>query len=180
MRHTALSAVFLFIGGVLLLQSCASVPRVETAAEILELSGKIEVSGPDPFNRTLFLGSDDIGRWKLEAPLTEGELVKLDGHWVIVEGISAGRQDAGNVFIVRRYRLLPIHGMLPVCGILGLEGGTLVLADIESGETIMLTGPLIGALEYFAGHKGWIWGERTEGPADSIEVSGYEILGTVE
>ncbi len=153
--------------------SCASAPPTSSSMEPFQLEGSIRVEGDQPFNRVIVLLDSQGIKWNLDPGDLEAELNLLDGHDVMLtcSGIpgKGGERDA----LVESYVLVPPDGMIAVLGSISIDDGSIVL-NAES-ERYRLNGPLTAALEAFSDHRAWVWG--ISGDGDTLDVSGYEVLG---
>ena len=153
--------------------SCASAPPASSSREPFQLAGFIRVEGDQPFNRVIVLSDPQGIRWNLDPGDLEAELSLLDGYDVMLtcSGIpgKGGERDAR----VTNYVLVPPKGMIAVLGSISIADESIFL-NIDGG-TYTLNGPLTAVLEAFGDHRAWVWG--ISGDGDTLDVSGYEVLG---
>ncbi|MCK4549936.1 MAG: hypothetical protein KAU49_07190 [Candidatus Krumholzibacteria bacterium] len=153
--------------------SCASAPPASSSREPFQLEGSIRVEGDQPFNRVIVLSDAQGIRWNLDPGDLEAELSLLDGYDVLLtcSGIpgKGGVRDA----LVESYVLVPPDGMIALQGSISIDDESIIL-NVD-GRRHRLNGPLTAALETFGDHRAWVWG--ISGDGDTIEISGYEVLG---
>jgi len=153
--------------------SCASAPPSSSSKEPFHLEGSIRVEGDQPFDRVIVLSDSQGIRWNLDPGDLEVELILLDGYDVMLtcSGIpgKGGERDA----LVESYVVVPPEGMIAVLGSISLDDESVFLI-IGDGRH-RLSGPLTAALEAFDDHRAWVWG--ISGNGDTLDVSGYEVLG---
>jgi hypothetical protein len=141
--------------------------------EPFQLEGSVRVEGDQPFNRAIVLSDPEGVRWNIDPGALEAELSLLDGYDVrlVCTGIAGtgGDRDAR----AESYLLIPPEGMIAALGIISLVDESILLNS--GGNRYRLTGPLTPALEAFSGNRAWVWG--TKGDVDTLDVSGYEVLG---
>jgi hypothetical protein len=169
---------YLFIAALPILLSCASAPPGRRAPHVLVLEGEVVVTRGAPINERIRLVTVDGESWLLESFPLEGELLELGGHRIRVWGsVSA----TPTTLVVGRYEMLPVDGVTPVIGTIGIDGPRLTLSVHATGERYLLTGPLQGAVRNYAGCRAWVWGVTVDGGAAAggkcIEVRGYGVLG---
>jgi hypothetical protein len=153
--------------------SCASAPPASSTGEPFQLAGSLHVEGDHPFNRAIILSDSQGLRWNLDPGDLEAELSLLDGYNVMLtcSGFpgGSGERDA----LVVHYGLVPPEGMIAVLGSLSIDEGSIIL-NVD-GMKHRLEGPLTAALEAFDDHRAWVWG--ISGDGETLDVSGYEVLG---
>lgn len=173
MRRLSGFSDFLIVLLLLAMASCASAPPTSSPMEPFRLEGSIRVEGDQPFNRVIVLSDSQGIRWNLDPGYLEVELSLLDGYDVMLtcSGIpgKGGERDA----LVESYELLPPEGMIAVLGNISIDDGSIFLI-IDDGRH-RLNGPLTAALEAFDDYRAWVWG--LSGDDDTLDVSGYEVLG---
>jgi hypothetical protein len=161
------------------LLSCASAPPVPNVPKSAVVEGAISISGSHPYEQQLVLAGVNGEHMLLEAPVFEGELLKLDGQMVRVRGILHNGASGLQGLSVESYELVAPAGLVAAVGLLEARDGGLVLCCDPSGEngirrSLIVSGPLRGALGHFIGYRIWIAGEREEagapGAGGKIEV----------
>lgn len=153
--------------------SCASAPPASSSLEPFQLEGSIRVEGDQPFNRVIVLSDSQGIRWNLDPGDLEVELILLDGYDVtlVCSGIpgKGGERDA----LVESYVVVPPDGQIALLGNISIDDESIFLI-VDRGRH-RLSGPLTAALEAFDDHRAWVWG--ISGDGDTLDVSGYEVLG---
>lgn len=172
---------YLCIAALPVLLSCAAAPPSQTAPDALVLDGEVVITREAPIEGRIRLVTGDGESWLLGSLPFEGELLKLGGHRIRVWGSFAGAAAAPTALIVDRYEMLPVDGMSPVIGTIGIDGSRLIFSAHATGERYELTGQLRGAIRNFPGCRAWVWGVMVNGGGTDggniIEVRGYGILG---
>ena len=135
----------------------------------LLLAGEIVFAGNDPLDREIVLHIAAGIQWILEAGELEGELSRLEGYRVEVEGAS---RKAGT-FTVARYRLAFDEDTEAVLGVLTAEHGVVRLRPDERADAYILSGRLAEALANFGDYRAWVWGSLD---GRRLEVEGYEVV----
>ncbi len=153
--------------------SCASAPPASSSREPFQLEGSIRVEGDQPFNRAIVLSDSQGIRWSLDPGALEAELSLLDGYDVRLTCTGIPGKGSERDARVENYVLVPPDGMIAVLGSIAIAGESIVLNN--DGGSYRLNGPLTAALETFGDHRAWVWG--TPGGGDTLEISGYEVLG---
>ncbi|HUV36251.1 MAG TPA: hypothetical protein VMX58_04845 [Patescibacteria group bacterium] len=181
MRSLCEFSRYLCLAALLPLLSCAAAPKHETAPGMRMLDGDVTITGGGPIDGKIQLTTDNGESWFLESLPLEGELLGLDGHRIRVWGGVEHVVTASAVLRVDRYEMLPVDGMSPIIGAIGIDGSRVVFSAQKTGERYGLVGPLRGALCNFPGCKAWVWGVTVDdddpGGEKIIEVKGYGILG---
>ncbi len=164
-----------------MLLSCAAAPPIQTAPDALVLDGEVAITHDAPIDGRIQLVTEYGESWLLESLPFEGELLKLGGHRIRVWGKVSDEATSPAALIVDRYEMLPVDGMPPVIGAIGIDGSRLIFTAHATGDRYELAGPLRGALRNFPGCRAWVWGVTVNdgGAAGGkvIEVRGYGILG---
>lgn len=172
---------YLCIAALPLLLSCAAAPPGETVPDALVLDGEVVITRDAPIEARIQLTTGYGESWILESISLEGEFLGLGGHRIRVWGRIKRTVTAPLVLIVDRYEMLPVDGMIPVIGTIGIDGSRVTLSAHATGDRYELTGPLRGALGNFPLCRVWVWGATVDdgGAAGgrAIEVQGYGILG---
>jgi hypothetical protein len=165
------------------LAACATVPPPKTDEEAVVIEGEVSVVGSHPYDKLIVLSGREGDRWTLECGAFESEIMNLTGQRVRISGTPVVVTDTDSLMLVNSYELLPMDGVMPIIGVLELQGKALMLKELTTGEWFVIRGALQGAMTHFTGLKVWVIGSVVpESAADELilDVRGYGILGPAD
>ena len=154
----------------------------KVSGDLVVVEGTLTLRGTMPYP-DMFLVMEDGTEVIIESKKLRGELRNLGGLPVAIEGkMKSMRNDLPRVEATR-YELLRLStGEIPLVGILGIEGGALVLAATDGkrywirGDLVTVIGDYVGARVWIVGSKGDAGAAKQPPGAEAYWVTGYGVL----